>query len=339
MLDTLVFSGGGIGGISFIGCIKFLHEKKMLSNIKKFIGTSSGAIIAALLSVGYTYEELYQLSTQINLHLFKDINPESVLSFFEDFGIDTGKNVEKIIEIFIKFKTKKNLFTFSDLKELNKELIVSGVCINNQKICYFNYENYPNMPISEAIRISTSVPILFKPYIIDDNLYIDGGLLDNFPIHLANNSQDNQLSNKINETNLYLSELKNTVKNFLQQDTSPTVDSEQIDNFNSCIDNLSNAIDALNLKKKNKNVLGFSISTAHNRTKISTIDSYIRSMICSTVSEIESIRNREYKENTVEVKIRSFAFDFDISPEIKNELIQDGYNSTKLFFENSTIFS
>ena len=36
-IDTLVFSGGGTKGISFIGAIKYLEEKNILNNIKLHI--------------------------------------------------------------------------------------------------------------------------------------------------------------------------------------------------------------------------------------------------------------------------------------------------------------
>ena len=119
MIDTLVFSGGGIKGIGFVGCLNALINKGLYdeNKIKTLIGTSAGSIIATFIAVGYKIKEINEIALELNFGLIRDITAENVLNFFQDFGIDTGKELERIMEIIIKKKTKENL-TFKELYEL-----------------------------------------------------------------------------------------------------------------------------------------------------------------------------------------------------------------------------
>ena len=48
MITNLVLSGGGIKGLSYIGVVKYLEEKKLLKNINKIAASSIGAIFGLL---------------------------------------------------------------------------------------------------------------------------------------------------------------------------------------------------------------------------------------------------------------------------------------------------
>ena len=60
MYDTICMSGGGVKGLSFIGTIEKLIKIKYIniSNIKKWVGTSVGAIIAYLFCLNYSIQEI-----------------------------------------------------------------------------------------------------------------------------------------------------------------------------------------------------------------------------------------------------------------------------------------
>ena len=46
----------------------------------------------------------------------------------------------------------------------------------------FNYEKTPNTPVYVGVVTSMSVPFYFRPNIIDGKMYVDGGVLNNFPL-------------------------------------------------------------------------------------------------------------------------------------------------------------
>lgn len=51
---NLVFEGGGVKGIAYVGAMEVLEEKGILKNITRVGGTSAGAINALLAGLNYT---------------------------------------------------------------------------------------------------------------------------------------------------------------------------------------------------------------------------------------------------------------------------------------------
>lgn len=185
--DTLCFSGGGTKGLVFIGAVKALIDKNIinLENINKFIGTSAGAILAFFLAIGYTPDELEEFVLNFD---FKKLEPNvDCDNLFSSYGIDDGKKLEYLLVKLLNHKLGKNNITFLELFELtNNELIVSTTCINNSKAKYFNYKFTPDDDVVLAIRMSIAVPFYFHPVIFEGNHYVDGGILDNYPIQFGN---------------------------------------------------------------------------------------------------------------------------------------------------------
>ena len=67
MIKNLVLSGGSSKCIVFVGAIKALEELNILSTITTFAGTSGGAILALLLILEYSVEDITNLYTKLNL--------------------------------------------------------------------------------------------------------------------------------------------------------------------------------------------------------------------------------------------------------------------------------
>ena len=134
MIKNIVFSGGGIKLYSFIGCIKVLEEKDLLQNIDTMIGTSAGSIIATLLCLGFNATEIEELLLRIDTNSLKTFDTNNILNFFNNYGIDDGKNIRRIISILFKVKFKKDTITFKELYEItNKKLIICTTCLNTNE--------------------------------------------------------------------------------------------------------------------------------------------------------------------------------------------------------------
>jgi NTE family protein len=85
-----------------------------------------------------------------------------------------------------------------------KEFYCTGTNLTRQRIEIFSWQNTPNMLLKTAVRISGSIPIYYKPVIIDSagvetekplpgvvyNYYVDGGMLENFPITMFDTCRD-----------------------------------------------------------------------------------------------------------------------------------------------------
>jgi predicted acylesterase/phospholipase RssA len=182
IIKNLVFSGGGMKGISYIGVMRALEEFGILKDIECFSGASVGGIFAALCSLGYRYSELYDFVKNFEYDLVSDIQLLGILS---NYGLETGIKIERFIQILIKRKTGKMELTFKEHKEkTGKNLVINATCLTTGKVEHFSSENTPDMPLYIALRMTISLPVLISPVKWNGKLYADGGMLENFPLKL-----------------------------------------------------------------------------------------------------------------------------------------------------------
>lgn len=200
-INKLVFSGGGIRGLVFIGVIKKLEElikyndKKVLININSISAVSAGSVIALMYLLGYSYIEMLEISLTKNFDSLKDIK---IMDFINKYGLDSGNNV---ISWFSELMIKKNIKNDITLKEfynktnINFQIITSNLnryCLKN-----FNYIDTPNVKVLDAIRMSISIPLVFTKKLYEDEIHVDGGLINNYPIEVFEDNLDNVLGFKL----------------------------------------------------------------------------------------------------------------------------------------------
>ena len=61
------------------------------------------------------------------------------------------------------------------------------------------------MEVIKALRISMSIPFIFKPYKYNDKIWVDGGCMNNFPIEIFNDKLNDVIGiylDNITENNL-----------------------------------------------------------------------------------------------------------------------------------------
>ena len=185
--DTLVFSGGGLRGFAFIGCQKSLEERRIIGEIETFAGCSIGAVFAAIMAAGYTSEELYDFILNFT---YNDVRNIKILNFLTSYGLETGDKILEFLRIMLKRKTGFNNITFEEFYKLTrKHLIINATCLNDHKVVYFDHISHPEMPVVLALRMSISLPFLMAPVSYKGKLYVDGGVMDNFPVHLFKNPE------------------------------------------------------------------------------------------------------------------------------------------------------
>lgn len=192
MITNLVFGGGGVRCLSYISALKILTKYNILNNIKLIIGTSGGAFIALLYCIGYTGQELENIFLNFNISKYEWINEQNIYNFINTFGINNGDGITQCLSIFLKHKNIHTNITFKELYDITKiELVISGTNLTTHCTDYFNYHTTPNMNIILAIRISSCFPLYLIPIKYNNDLYIDGGLLDNMPLYNININEYN----------------------------------------------------------------------------------------------------------------------------------------------------
>lgn len=189
--NILVISGGGPKGISFVGALTELKEKKKfnIQKIKVLSGSSIGGVICTAICFGYTLEEIKEwfLSTDFSLLcpvLYDENYTTKILPIlYKKFSIGTGEKIKDILEKTFFTKNIDINITFDDLyKKTNKILILTGSNLNTRKAEYFSYDKTPNMKILDALFITSRIPFIFPAITLNNNTYVDGHVFDPFPI-------------------------------------------------------------------------------------------------------------------------------------------------------------
>ena len=178
---TCLFGGGAIRGVSYIGAIKALEELGISPTT--FAGSSVGAIIAAMLAVGYTAEEMKDIFLKVNFDLFKDISiglgPIFALSKGEVFLEWVRELIEKK---FYGDKYKKGLNRAVTFKDIKNNLVVITTNLSNFECKEFSRFETPDYEIASAVRISCCMPGLMKPIEYNKTLLVDGDLQKSWPM-------------------------------------------------------------------------------------------------------------------------------------------------------------
>lgn len=210
-IQNLVLSGGGLRGYSYIALMKIMEEKPQMFNIKKIAGTSVGSIFAAFIAMGVKYNDVYDRLLEKDTSDFQHVKLENILKFLEKFGIDDGESIMQFVVHYVNVRFKNIQITLREVYQLTGiDLYITGTCLNTRKPIYFNQGKYPDMPLILAIRISISIPFYFIPIFYENRLYVDGGVMDNFPIQLFEDELENTFGIHLLDNRI----MNENVKNF-----------------------------------------------------------------------------------------------------------------------------
>lgn len=190
----LALEGGGVSGIAYVGALKALEDINILKNYKYFAGSSAGSIIASMLACNASIEWIEKTMKHFN---FNDLMDDSwgvsldIVRLYEEYGWYKGDTLLQKMESFMLELTGIKNITFKQLYEkFNNILIITKtqVLYPNCKLIVMDYKSHPNHPISLAVRESSSIPYFFKAVKDNEgNIFVDGGVLLNYPIELLYN--------------------------------------------------------------------------------------------------------------------------------------------------------
>ena len=191
--------------------MKIMEEKPQMFNIKKIASTSVGSVFASFIAMGVKYNDVYDRLLNKDTSDFQHVKLENILKFLEKFGIDDGESIMQFVVHYVNIRFKNIQITLREVYQLTGiELYITGTCLNTRKPIYFNQGKYPDMPLILAIRISISIPFYFIPIFYENRLYVDGGVMDNFPIQLFEDELENTFGIHLLDNRI----MNENVKNF-----------------------------------------------------------------------------------------------------------------------------
>jgi NTE family protein len=163
-----VLSGGGSKGLAQAGAIKFLEEQ----NIKPthIAGTSAGAIIGALYAWGKSPAEILEFFKSIYLFHWKHLA-------IRQPGIIDSNSFKKYFY---------DIFGDATIGDFPLSVYITATDMINGELVIFSDE----IKIVDALLASSAFPGVISPYVINNQVYCDGGILNHFPTDLLINKCD-----------------------------------------------------------------------------------------------------------------------------------------------------
>ncbi len=164
----LVLSGGGTKGIAHAGVLKYLSEENIDVDILSCC--SAGSIVGCLYAIGK--------------------KPEEILDFFQSIYFFNWKhftfNQPGLVSSIIFANYLKPIFQDMKIGDLDKEvrIVATELVSGTEKIFDKDFK------VIDAMIASCSIPGITTPYILGEEMYCDGGVLNNFPADIIRNDCD-----------------------------------------------------------------------------------------------------------------------------------------------------
>lgn len=155
----ICLSGGGARGIAHIGVLQALESSGIFPGI--ISGSSAGAMVGALYAEGISPHKIYSL-----------IENKSIYSI-----IKMGLPNKGMMELAYFRKVLAENIIHDSFEKLSKPFYLAVTNLNSGKC-----EMIGSGKLIDYVMASQSIPLVFKPQKIGDNLYIDGGVMNNLPV-------------------------------------------------------------------------------------------------------------------------------------------------------------
>lgn len=155
----LALGGGGALGSAHIGILRLFEEKGL--KVDYIAGTSIGALIAALYAFGRDWKEMQKIAMELN---WLDISGLSL----SKYGVLSNRNLGKLLTKYI------GEATFEEA-QIPLAVIAANIASGEKVIL-------DKGPVVPAVMASTSIPGIFNPVKIDDQLLVDGGIVESVPV-------------------------------------------------------------------------------------------------------------------------------------------------------------
>ena len=187
-IKHLVLSGGGYNGIDMIAILLKLTSEEFISkdNIKSVYGVSAGALSLAIWLLEIENQVLIDYIIKRPWNKIINLNSETLFELIDDKGLLDNKLFVEIFTPLLKCKGLKPTITLKEFYEYTKvDFYIFGTKLNKWESVKISHFSHPNMSLINAIYISSSLPLIFKPIYYDGDYMIDGGLSKRYTLKTA----------------------------------------------------------------------------------------------------------------------------------------------------------
>ncbi len=205
---NLIFGGGGVKALAYHGALAALEKGDLLGEIKRVGGTSAGAMLAALLSMRLSVDEIIQVYQTVDFDRMKalrDTNSQDATRlgsiqdrmaalnrFVTRFGVyENSYPYQWMGDIIGRYCQDGRRATFADFRNLGfRDLHIVTTNVTKRTTEIFCAESTPDVAVVDALLISQSIPFFYEALQFNGrsfgagDYYADGGILLNYPIYI-----------------------------------------------------------------------------------------------------------------------------------------------------------
>jgi NTE family protein len=324
---NLIFEGGGVKGIAYVGAMQILQDRGILPEIRRVGGTSAGAINALIFTLGYSIPEQQEMLRSIDFRNFMDDSfglIRDIRRLAREFGWNRGDFFSSWIGDLIEKRLGRRNATFKDLKNSGMpDLYVIGTNLSTGYAEVFSAERHPSMELAKAVRISMSIPLFFAAirHGPRQDVYVDGGVQINYPVKLFDRKRYIDMENEPGAARLTSYYNKENARFRLQRpDRSP-----YIYNCQTLGLRLDTA-EEIGLYRYDEQIAG---------KPIKSFTDYARALVGAVMKVQENMHlHSDDWQRTVYINTLDIGtVDFDISDSRKQALIEQGIAGAERYFE------
>ena len=187
-IKHLVISGGAYKGFYTVGAIKYLSDIDFydINNIENIYGTSVGALIGLLICLKLDWNDIIEHIINRPWQKLFNFSPEDLFELFNKKGLMKKNFIFTIFDTFLKNSELTKDSTLKDIYEYSKiNLHLYSVNLSTFELIDFSYKTYPNMKVLDAVYMSCSIPFAFQPNLMEGDYYVDGGVINPYPLNLC----------------------------------------------------------------------------------------------------------------------------------------------------------
>jgi predicted acylesterase/phospholipase RssA len=194
-IKHLVISGGGPLGLRYLGALEKLEQKGFwkLHDIESIYATSIGSIIASFICLKYDWDTLNTYIIDRPWHEAFKVNVKQIFDSYYNKGLFDKKLAEIIFKPLLEAKDLSLNITLKEFYEYSKiDLHIFTFELHEFKTVEISHKLFPDLRLLQALTMSSSLPGIFIPTIIDNKCYIDGGVMCNYPLNYCLRDHENR---------------------------------------------------------------------------------------------------------------------------------------------------
>ena len=187
-IKHLVLSGGAYKGFYTIGALTYLASQDFynIDDIESIYGTSVGALLATILCLKLNFDDLTEYAINKPWHKSFNFSVDSLFDMINKKGFIQKEFIEGIFENLFKSAGLNKSATLQDIYNYsNIDLNIFATNLTTFTLERFSHKTHPDISILDAIYRSCSLPFIFQPHYEDNNCYVDGGIINPYPMNIC----------------------------------------------------------------------------------------------------------------------------------------------------------